>query len=523
MKARLLRLPLLLLVLFTALSFFAQTAPPADIDAYVARTMKEFEVPGMAIAIVKDGKVVLAKGYGVRKLGDPAPVDERTLFGIASNTKAFTAASVAVLVDEKKLSWDDRVIKHMPDFRIDDPFITNELTVRDLLSHRSGLGLGQGDLMFWPDTDFTRGQVLASTRYLKPVYSLRSRYAYNNLMFIVASELVSRVSGLKWDDFVRQNIFEPVGMNSTVITAASFKNGGNFAVPHSRGWRLEGKLVPIKGTLDDTWAGAAGVKSNVVDLSKWVALQLNGGKLPDGKEVFSAAAQRQMWSMQIATPISEPAPGLGSTKPQFAGYGLGWALRDYRGHKIVSHGGALTGMLSTVQMIPDQNLGIVVLTNQEESGAFMAVVYHIMDHYLGAPETDWISAYKSAREKMLKKANDAERLEADARAKDSRPSLALAKYAGTYHDNWYGDAVIEAKNGKLELRMTRTPAMVADLEPWQYDTFKAVFRDNTIPDAFVTFWINAAGKIEQVRMSAVNDLADFSFDYQDLSFKPVEK
>lgn len=522
MKPRLRLLALFVFVLLTVVAV-AQSAPPADLDAYIARTMKEFEVPGMAVAIVKDGKIALTKGYGVRKLGDSAPVNEQTLFGIASNTKAFTAASVAVLADEKKLSWDDRVIKHLPDFRVDDPFITNELTVRDLLSHRSGLGLGQGDLMFWPDTDFTRGQVLASARYLKPVHSLRSRYAYNNLMFIVASELVSRVSGQKWDDFVRQRIFEPAGMTSTVISTASFKDGGNFAVPHSRGWRLEGKLVPIKGTLDDTWAGAAGVKSNAVDLAKWVNLQLNGGKLPDGKSVFSEQAQRQMWSMQIATPINEPPPGLGGAKPQFAGYGLGWALRDYRGHKVVSHGGALTGMLSTVQMIPDQKLGIVVLTNQEESGAFMAVVYHIMDHYLKVPETDWITAYKNARESAIKKANDEEQKEVEARAKDSRPSLPLSTYAGTYHDNWYGDVVIEAKNGKLELRMTRTPSMVADLEPWQYDTFKAVFRDNTIPDAFVTFWINAAGKIEQVKMSAVNDLADFSFDYQDLSFMPVQK
>lgn len=522
MKTWLHRSAAFLLVVVAAMAATAQTAPPADLDAYVARTMKEFEVPGMAVAIVKDGKVVLAKGYGVRKLGEPGAVDAQTLFGIASNTKAFTAASVALLVDDKKLGWDDRVIQHMPEFRVDDPFVTNELTVRDLLSHRGGLGLGQGDLMFWPDTDFTRAEVVAATRYLKPVNSLRARYAYNNLMFVVASELVARVAGQKWDDFVRQKIFEPVGMTSTVISSASFKPGGNFAAPHSRGWRQEGKLLPIKATLDDIWAGAAGIKTNVTDLAKWVTLQLNGGKLADGRQIFSEAAQRQMWSMAISAPISDPNPLLAAAKPQFAGYGLGWGLRDYRGHKVVSHSGALTGMLSTVQMMPDQKLGIIVLTNQEESGAFMAVVYHIIDHYLAAPETDWITGYKTSRDVGIKKANDAESKQVAARAVDSHPSLPLARYVGKFHDNWYGDALIEEKGGRLVLRMTRTSAMVADVEHWQYDTFKAVFRDNTIPDAYLNFSINAEGKIEQMKMSAVNDLADFSFDYQDLTFRPVE-
>ena len=521
---RRIRLFALFAVLLVASSSLAQVAPPPDLDAYVQRVMKEFEVPGLALAIVKDGKVVVAKGYGVRKLGEPAPVDENTLFGIASNTKAFTAASLALLVDEGKVSWDDQVIKHLPEFRVADPYVTNELMVRDLLSHRTGLGLGQGDLMFWPDTKFTRQQVLSGSQYLKPVSSLRSKYAYNNLTFIVAAELAAKVSGQKWDELMRQRIFVPLGMSSTVISSASFKPGANFATPHSRGWRLEGQLRPIGLTLDDTWAGAAGIKSNAVDLAKWVVVQLNEGKLADGKQLFSEKAHRAMWSMQVPINISKPkVPELAAATPQFAGYALGWSLRDYKGHKVVSHGGALTGMLSTVQMMPDQKLGIVVLTNQEEGGAFLAVTYRIMDHYLGQPPTDWIAAYKADREKTLAKANDEERKAVAKRVKDSRPSLPVARYAGTLHDDWYGDAIIEQQNGKLVLRMSATPSMVADLEHWQYDTFRAVFRDNTIPDAFVTFWINADGKVDQMKMIAVNDIADFSFDYQDLLFKPREE
>ncbi|HWR36922.1 MAG TPA: serine hydrolase [Clostridia bacterium] len=513
---------ILILVLFFSLGTLAQSAPP-DIDAWVARTMKEFEVPGIALAIVKDGKIVLAKGYGVRRLGLPEPVDANTLFGIASNSKAFTAADVAILVDEQKVSWDDPVIKHLPAFRVDDAFVTSELMVRDLLSHRSGLGLGAGDLMFWPDTDFTREQVVAAAAHIKPVSSLRSRYAYNNLMFIVAGELVAAVSGKSWDDFTRERIFQPLGMNSTVISSASFKPGDNFATPHSRGWRLAGKPVaPIALTKDDTWAAAAGIKSNVTDLSKWVLVQLNRGKIEGDRRLFSEAAQRQMWSMQISTGPGRPQQGpLKSLEAKFSGYGMGWSLRDYQGRKIVSHGGALTGMLSSVYLVPEENLGIIVLTNQEESGSYASIIYHILDHYMKLPATNWISAFQTSRRETLAKAAEAEKKQNEERVKESRPSFPLASYAGDYNDPWYGKATLKLENDRLVLRMTHTPDMVADLEHWQFNTFKAVFRDATIPDAFLTFNLQPDGKIDEMKMVPTSQIADFSFDYQDLLFKPV--
>jgi CubicO group peptidase (beta-lactamase class C family) len=240
-------------------------AQPADLDAWVERSMKTFDVPGVAIGIVKDGKVVVARGYGVRKLGEPARVDEHTLFGIASNTKAFTAAAVGILVDEGKVSWDDPVQKHLPSFQLYDPYVSRELTVRDLLSHRSGLGLGAGDLLFWPDTDVTRAQVLAGARFIRPASSLRSWYAYNNLAFVVAGEVVHAASGREWDDFVRERIFAPLGMTETRISGWP---GSNVAVPHSRGWRLEGTLTPIPPTQDRTWAAAAGIRAGAGDLTK---------------------------------------------------------------------------------------------------------------------------------------------------------------------------------------------------------------------------------------------------------------
>ncbi len=386
--------------------------------------MKAFEIPGLALAIVKDGKVVYAKGYGVRRIDDPAPVTTKTLFGIASNTKAFTAAAVGILVDEGKVEWDGPVTRYLPDFRVADPYVSSQLMVRDLLSHRTGLGLGQGDLTFFPDTTFSRAEVLEAARHLKPVTSLRSAYAYNNLTFVVAGQLVARVSGQEWDDFIRQRILVPVGMTSTVTTGGAVPQGAELGAAALARVAPQGPLHALVPTVDKTWAGAAGIRSNVEDLSKWVMLHLRQGKLPDGKQVFSAAAQKQMWSMQIPTTIGTPRPGLERATPQFAGYGLGWSLRDYAGHKVVSHGGALTGMVSTVQMMPDQNLGIVVLTNQEETGAQSAIVYHVFDHFLGLPANDWIAGYKKARETELQRANEKEQKDIKARATDSKPSLA---------------------------------------------------------------------------------------------------
>jgi CubicO group peptidase (beta-lactamase class C family) len=504
-----------------AVSALAAGALPPGLDGWVARAMRQFEVPGMAISIVKDGEMAFAKGYGVRKLGEPAPVNAHTLFGIASNTKAFTAAAVAILVDEGKLKWDDPVQKHLPGFQLYDPWVTRELTVRDTLCHRSGLGLGAGDLLFWPDTDVTREQVLAAARFIRPASSLRSRYAYNNLMFVVAGEVVAAVGGKPWDDFVRERIFTPLGMTETRIGPAGQAPDANAAAPHSRGWRLEGTLEPIPGTRDETWAAAAGIRSNVTDLSRWVLAQLAGGDMGAGRRLFSAGASREMWAPQIHQSIRPMTGALEPLTPRFSAYGLGWSLRDYHGRKMVSHGGALTGMVSTVVMLPEEKLGVIVLTNQEESGAFNAVAHRVLDHYLGRPETDWIAAYEQSRKDLLARAGESERKQAAARHAASKPSLAPSSYAARYEDAWYGAVDIREEAGKLVLSMTRTPAMTGDLSHWQYDTFLVRWRDKTVPDALITFTLNARGEIAQASMEAVSQLADFSFDYQDLLLKPA--
>lgn len=497
----------------------AQTAPPAGLDLYVARVMEEFDVPGVAIAIVKDGKIVLTKGYGVRELGKPQPVTDSTLFGIASNTKAFTAAALAILVDEGKITWDDPVTKHLPSFQLYDPYVTRELTIRDLLTHRSGLGLGAGDLLFWPQTTFTRAEIMRRIRYVKPEHGFRSRYAYDNILYLVAGQIVEAVTGRTWDAFLKERIFVPLEMNSTNTSIAALRPGMDFVTPHAR---VEGKITPIAWNNIDNTAPAGAINSSVADLSKWVLTQLNRGQMPNGSRLFSERQSREMWSPQTIMPIGDPAPSLSKLKPNFACYALGFRVSDYHGRKLVDHTGGLAGLVSKIQLVPEENLGIIVLTNQEENGAYQAIIYHLLDHYLKLAPTDWITAFREAKSRQLAEAAEVEKKQSSSRSINSKPSLPIEKYAGTYDDAWYGTATVRLESGRLILRLDHTPAMVGELEHWQYDTFRTRWRDRSLADAYVTFSLDQNGAIQAMKMVAISPLADFSFDYQDLSFKPLQ-
>ena len=498
----------------------AQTEAPSDLDAYAARVLKEFEVPGLAVAIVKDGKVVLAKGYGVRKLGEPAQVDEHTLFGIASNTKAFTSAALAMLVDEGKISWDDPVTKHLPAFQLYDPYVTREMTIRDLLTHRSGLGLGAGDLLWWPPTDYSREEIIRRFRYVKPASSFRSRYAYDNVLYMIAGQIIPAVTGKSWDDFIMERIFVPLGMSESNTSVSAFRPDDNFAIPHGP---VEGRILPVNYINLDNVGPAGAINSNVTDMAKWAIVQLDGGLIrASNKRLFSERQSREMWSAQTITPLGDPPPHLAALKANFSAYGLGWGLTDYRGKKIVSHTGGLPGYVSRVALVPDLKLGVIVLTNQESGAAFQAITYRIIDHYMGASATDWIAAFKTSTQQGLARAADFEKRQAASRAVESKPSLPADKYAGRYTDAWYGDVTIIQEEGKLVLRFSHTPSLVGDLEHWQYDTFKVRWRDRSLnADAFVSFSLKPDGSIEQMKMAPVSPLTDFSFDFQDLLFVPV--
>jgi CubicO group peptidase (beta-lactamase class C family) len=503
----------------------AQAATPPDFDAYVANALKAFETPGAAVAVVKDGRVVLTKGYGVRRLGEPAPVDEHTLFQIASNTKAFTTAALAMLVDEGKLGWDDPVTQRLPQFQLSDPYVTRELTVRDLLTHRSGLGLGAGDLL-WYHSDYPRDSILHRIRYAKVASSFRSEFAYDNVLYVAAGEVIPAVTGTSWEDFIRQRIFAPLGMTEARLTARGVRPDDNFAAAHAK---VEGRLAIVARDTFDATNAAGGIVANVTDLAKWMRVQLDSGRVrgsagasgpaPQGR-LWSAERTEEMWSGQTIQPIDLP-PALAAFRPMFLLYGLGWDLRDYRGHGLVTHTGGLDGMTSRTLLVPRAGLGIVVLTNGE-SPLSTAVAWRLLDHYLGLPPTDWVrmlAEYVRAREA---EASEVERRAAGTRRRDSRPSLPLAQYAGRYTDQMYGDVTIGRESGKLVLRFSHSPALTGELEHWHYDTFVARWRQRNIPDAYVTFALGPDGSIETMKMAAVSPLADFSYDFQDLLFKPAQ-
>jgi CubicO group peptidase (beta-lactamase class C family) len=487
------------------LAAFAQTLDDKlkEIDAYAQTVMNTWKGPGMAIAVVKDDKQVFAKGYGVRELGKPEPVDADTLFGIASNTKAFTTASLAILVDEKKIAWDDKVSKYLPGFQMYDPWVTSELTIRDLVSHRVGLDTFSGDLL-WYETTYPAADILTHIKYLKPVSSFRTRYGYQNLMFIVAGQVIERVSGKPWGEFVQERILGPLGMTRTTTSIKNLPD--NAAMPHNEsGGTLR---VLHRGNVDGA-AAAAGLNASVNDLSKWLRLQLGRGKF-GGKLIFSEAQSWQMWQPNIMLPISEAAAKSNPTR-HFNAYGMGWGMYDYYGRKILNHSGGLDGFLSYTVLIPEENAGFVVLTNNE-SPSFAIMMNKIRDILVGAPNRDWnaeaveqMKSREAAAEEEIKK-QDA------ARVPNAKPSLPLSGYAATYNDKMYGDVVVSEENGKLVMRFTPSPNFVADLEPWNYDTFQIKWRGSVaynFPRGFVTFTLDKNGKTDELKIDQPN--SDFWF------------
>ena len=513
----------------------AAAAPPPDLDDYVAQAMATFEPPGMALAVVENGQTTVARGYGIRKLGEKARADEHTIFPIGSCTKAFTSAALAMLVDEGKLKWDDKVAEKLPGFRMYDAFTTAEMTVRDLLVHRSGLGLGAGDLLWLGGTDFTRPQLIERLRYIKPATSFRSGYAYDNVLYIVAGQLVEQLSGMSWESFVAQRILKPLGMKDTVVPFDAPLKVANRVAPHAR---LDGPMrgmghvqVLANNALDSASVAPAGsIQASATDIAAWMKTQLAHGVMPSGKRLFSEAQSREMWTGQTIEPADGLPPVLDLRASNFNLYALGWSVQDYRGHKIVQHAGAVEGGKAVVFLIPEKNVGIAAFVNSEDGAGRWAVVYHLVDHYLGLPPADWIGDYKKAVDQMQAHAVEAiKQLPMDSSGGPGAnvgPSLPLAKYAGVYSDPWYGTVTIKA-DGKgdrpgLAIQFDHTPSMHGTLEHVRHDTFRTRFTNRQFEDAYLSFALKPDGTIDQVKLAAVSPLADFSYDYQDLLLTPVK-
>ncbi|GAA4450857.1 serine hydrolase [Nibrella saemangeumensis] len=507
-----------------AFSALAQVITSPQIDALVQRTLTTFDVPGIAVAVVKDGQVVHQKGYGVRSLRTGAKVDEHTLFGIASNSKAFTAAALGMLMDEGKLTWDDKVIDYIPEFRMYNAYVTEEFTLRDLLTHRSGLGLGAGDLMFWPDSsNFTMKDVIHNLRYLKPVSGFRTKYDYDNLLYMVAGEVIERVSGKSWPEFVEDRMMKPLGMNRSAGSYERLADKDNVIDAHAP---VNGRVQVIDRDNFRFGYSAGGINSSVADMSRWVITQLNKGKYgPNGRQqLFSEKIHAEMWKPQTILPVSDaPMPPYNT---HFAAYGLGWRLSDVKGYKQVTHTGGLAGMVTQVTMLPELQLGIIVFTNQQSGAAFSAVTNTIKDSYLGLPPMDWVRRYS---EQVKKGQADADKLTKDiwdGIAREQRANTTpvdFTRFAGTYRDRWFGDVVINQQGGKWWFRSLRSPKLTGELFYYKGNTFVVKWNDRSFDaDAYVTFLVDESMHPASIKMKPISPLTDFSFDFQDLDLQRVK-
>lgn len=495
----------------------------AAFDAEVERVRQTFDVPGIAIAIVQDGRIVLERGYGVREIGKPEPVDAHTLFAIASNTKAFTATALEMLAEDGKLDMNDRVIDHLPWFRMGDAYVTREMRIRDLLAHRSGLSLGAGDLLFWPPTDYSTREVVERLRNVPVNGQFRGQYAYDNILYAAAQLVIESASGMSFSDFLQSRIFTPLGMRETRYNGKKLQAGDKVATGHAKpdfGPKLQ--TMPVLAW--DNVAGAGGLYSSVHDLGKWMQVQLAGGVISGTGEkaerLFSAERQQAMWTMLTPIPVRPvPVPELQPMRPNFQGYGEGWMLSDYRGDKLVWHTGGWPGMVSRLTLVPEKKLGVVVLTNQEVGAAFHALTYRALDMMLGHPAHDWVGAYEKAVAHTDAQADASWQKLLAARDARSRPSLPLARYAGIWRDAWYGDVEIRQSGNTLRMQFSRTPALAGRLEHWQHDSFIVRWDERSLnADAFVYFALEPDGSISQMRMKPVSPKTDFSFDFQDLHF-----
>ncbi len=519
-----LKLGFVFLLLFTFMSnstLLAQVSSD-EIDVLVETAMKKFNVAGVAVGIVKDGKIIHTKGYGIKSIKTNKKVNEHTQFAIASNSKAFTTAALAILVEEGKITWLDKVVDHIPEFKMYNAYVTENFNIQDLLTHRSGLGLGIGDLMFFPDgSDFTIDDLLSSFQHFKPESAFRTKFDYDNLLYLVAGELIARKSGMSWEQFIKTRIMIPLNMDNSYPSLADMKDKSNLASPHNT---VNGKLIVLPDYEEMINGSAGGILSNVDDISNWMLVHLNKGKYGENleKSLFSEASQHEMWKIHTTLDVNRN-PRYNS---HFSGYGLGWGLTDLKGNLSVSHTGGLPGMLSRTVLIPDLNLGVVILTNTADGGAgvFGAVSRSIVDSYLGLDDYKWTDKYYDYFQKQQSAGDSITtsvwKTVKAANSKHVKPQ----DYVGIYKDNWFGTIEVFFKNNQLWFKSHRSPKLNGKMSFYKANTFaiKWEYQDMNA-DAFAMFSLDEEGKAQGIKMKGISPNIDFSFDFEDLDLKRIEK
>lgn len=458
----------------------ARVTPPdlKAFDRYVTQAARDWRVPGLAVAVVKDDSVVFAKGYGVLDLTKPGPATEHTRFAIGSTTKAMTSAALGMLVDDGKLRWDDRVIDHLPDFRLFDPYVTRELTVRDLLTHRSGL---PGTDLLWLRGDLPQAEMIRRLRHVRPNSSFRAQFTYQNVVYAIGGALIEKISGMPWEDFIRTRIFAPLGMTESEPLVLGIASRPNVATPHGE-VRDTVRVVPIRST--DPVASAGSVWSSVSDMAKWMRFVLDSGRV-GGKRLLAAGTFTEWITPQIRAPLGT-YPALTLARPHIFSYALGWFVQDYRGETVWMHTGSINGMSAIIGLLPDRRAGVFVLANLDHAELRHALMYKVFDLYSGNPERDW-----SAELRKLFAAEAGGSAPPARPANAAPPSLALARYAGTYADSTYGTVDVTLADGSLRAKFGNED--LGTLVPWEYEIFRS-------PGSALTFVPDGRGNVASVQI-----------------------
>ena len=489
----------------------------------VKKAMTEFEVPGVAIGVIKDNQLVHLKGYGIANIDIGNKVNEDTVFKIASNSKAFTAASLAILVEQGKLKWSDQVTQYLPKFKMYDPWVTQRFNIRDLLTHRSGLRIGAGDLMLWPEpTKFTRQDIIQNLKYLKPVTSFRDQYAYDNLLYIVAGEVVAKISGMPWEQFVQNNIFSPLAMKNCFAGGIDTKKHQNIVAPHTI---IDNQLLVNKPNLmsnkTSLMAAAGGIKCSAGDLIKWLYVQLNKGQSESGVHLFSEKQRDLMWKPVTTLPVSATATAIDKT--HYKGYALGWRISDYQGYWKISHTGTLSGSMSQIVMIPDENFAVVILTNQQSSAARNSIAKGITQLFLDIPETDWINYYSKKIKARQKQSNQSKEFGGlpETQIEQSPQNKRLL---GSYIDPWFGEVALTRVNNQITFSSKKSPRMLGKLYFYKNDQWWVKWDDRSFDaDAWLYFASESTSNKVTLKMEAISEIADWSFDFEDLSFTKLNQ
>lgn len=493
-----------------------------QIDSLVNYAMSKFNVAGTAVAIVKDGKVIHNKGYGVKSIETKSPVNEHTQFAIASNSKAFTTVALALLVEEGKINWLDKVKEHIPEFTMYNDYVEENFNIQDLVTHRSGLGLGMGDLMFFPDgSDFKMADLLSNFQYFKPESAFRTKWDYDNLLYLVAGELIARKSGVTWEAFIKTKILDPLNMDNTYASLSEIKDVSNLSSSHS----TDTGTIRVIPTFKEMINGAAGgIFSNVDDLCQWMLLHLNKGKYGDNlnKQLFSGLNHKEMWKIHTVMRVNPDS----RYNSHFSGYGLGWFLSDVKGNMKVEHTGGLPGMLSNTVMIPDLNLGVVILTNTSDDGGgvFSSVANAIVDDYLGLDNYKWVDKYAAYYKKRTKGNDDFTKKVWEEVEVANASNIKQENYIGLYEDKWFGKVEVSQNNGRIYIKSHRSPKLNGELQFYKGHTFavKWEYQDMNA-DAFVIFEIDEKEMAQRIKIKGISPNIDFSFDFQDLDLQRVKK